>query len=49
VDLTQVGKLIIQLNSLRLIEVDAHQVDVNDPWSVSFTPGTWEALGWFAE
>ena len=49
VDLTRVGKLIIQLNSVRLIEVDAHQVDVNAPWPLSFAPGTWEALGWFSE
>ena len=48
-DLTRVGKLIIQLNSVRLIEVGPHQVDVSDPSAVSFTPGTWEALGWFAE
>jgi hypothetical protein len=49
VDLTRVGKLIIQLNSVRLIEVDAHQVDVSDPSPLSFTPETWGALGWFFE
>jgi hypothetical protein len=49
VDLTPVGKLIIQLNSVRLIEVDPHQMDISDPSAVGFTPGTWEALRWFAE
>jgi hypothetical protein len=49
VDLTRVGKLIIQLSSVRLIEVEPHQVDIRDSLVVSFTAGTWEALGWFAE
>jgi hypothetical protein len=45
VGLTRLGKLIIQLNSARFIEVDAHQVDACDPWP----PGPWEALAWFSE
>jgi hypothetical protein len=49
VDLTRVGKLIIQLNCVRLIEVVAHQVDVSDSSAMSFAPGTWETLGWFAQ
>jgi len=49
VDLTRVGKLVIQLNSVRIIEVDADQVDVSGSSAVTFPPGAWEALGWFAE
>jgi hypothetical protein len=49
VDLTRVGKLIIQLNSVRLIEVDPHQVDISGPSAAGYTPGAWEALGWFIE
>ena len=49
VDLTRVGKLIIKLNGVRLIEVEPHQVDVSDPSALTFAPGPWEAFGWFAE
>ncbi|HXC77673.1 MAG TPA: hypothetical protein VNU19_11530 [Candidatus Acidoferrum sp.] len=49
VDLTRLGQLIIQLNSVRCIEVDPHQVDVSDLLPVSPAPGGWEALSWFYE
>jgi hypothetical protein len=41
--------LVIELNSVRLIKVDAHQVDVTDLSIMCISPCTWAALDWFAE
>jgi hypothetical protein len=49
VDMTTLGKLIVLVNGVRLIEVDAHQVDISDLTLVNSTASFRAPFDWLSE
>lgn len=49
VDLTSIGNVIVELPTLRRIELHPHQVDVADPPDFNFMVAIWGMLDWCSE